>query len=351
MIKKEIMEYIKKNKIKKIYSERALETATIEILTSCNFKCIHCYNQDIEQRLLKFNDFKSIIDQLLKQGCKYITITGGEPLLHPDFEKIYHYCINKGLKISLFTNGYFIDKYLELFKEYAPKKIEISLYGANNKTYEDICKIKNGFNKVISNIKLLTSNKINLHLKTVIMEKNCKDFVKMEKLCSKMGLPFKFDLIILKSKNFSNNQSSNIINSKFTKFMNYIKDKKLNEWKTYPSRYKDKNKIDFLYKCYAGRKSIYIGSNCGARICNFAEFSEQNLKKISLSDAWKSFDKYMLLPDDKSSECYKCKYRSCCGNCPVSTYMNNKTDGKNILPVEQNCREAKFIYEAIKNDN
>ena len=172
----------------------------------------------------------------------------------------------------------------------------------------------------------------------------------MKELCNNRHIPFKFDLIILNSKKFTNNQKSNVLSDNYNDFMEKIKQEKLMAWKQYPFKNVKNKNMDLLYKCYAGRKSIFINSSAFARICNFAEFSEQNLIKTSIADAWKSFEKYLLLREDKHSKCYNCKYKYCCGNCPVSTYMDKRTDGKSILPVEQNCREAKYIYDSIAKD-
>lgn len=179
------------------------------------------------------------------------------------------------------------------------------------------------------------------------MKQNFDEFNGMKSICSSLQLPFKFDLIILKSKNFSNDQKQNLLTDNYDEFMNMIKQDKIDAWKQYPIKNKENKCLDLLYKCFAGRKSVFISSDACARICNFAEFSEKNLRNVSLKDAWESFDKYLTIKDDKSSKCYNCKYKFCCGNCPVSTYMDKRTDGKVILPVEQNCREAKFIYESI----
>ena len=183
------------------------------------------------------------------------------------------------------------------------------------------------------------------------MEQNFEEFDEMNLICEKLGLPFKFDAIILKSKNFSNDQSNNILNKNYFNFMEKIKEKNLQMWKTYPKSYEERNVNDYIYKCYAGKSSAFISSAGGVRICNFAEFSEQDLTKVSFKEAWNSFEKYLYIKEDKNCKCYNCKYKVCCSNCPVTTYMNFKTKGDIVLPVEQNCREAKFIYESISTDN
>lgn len=351
MINKNVINFLKQHKMNKTLSERKIKSATIELLTSCNFKCIHCYNQDLERKILDYNFFKTIVDQLISLGCKHITITGGEPLLHPNFSKIYLYLYEKNIKIDLFTNGFYIDKYIDMLRENKPQKIEISLYGTDNDTYKKICKIENGFDKVYNNILLLKKYDINLKLKTIVMEQNFFEFDEMTSLCNKLNIPFKFDTIILDSKNFTNNQSDNILNDNYFNFMNSVKNLKIDNWKKYPKDNSYNKNIDLLYKCYAGKSSLFITSDGYARICNFAKFSEKDLKTNSVLQAWESFNEFLTVKEDKSSKCYTCKYKYCCSNCPVSSYMKNHTNGKEKLPVEQNCREAKFIYESITKNN
>ena len=347
MINKNIYNYLKEQQINKAIQKRKIKSATFELLTACNFKCIHCYNQDLKVTYIDYDIFKNVINQLVKLGCEKITLTGGEPLLHPNFKDIYLYCIEKNLKVKLFINGYFIDKHIELLRDFNPQKIEISLYGVSNSTYKKICNVGDGFDKVINNIKLLKLNNIKLQIKTIVMEQNFNEFKEMTKLCQNLNLPFKFDTIILNSKNFTNNQSNNILNENYYNFMQMIKEFKIKNWEQYPLKKQANKTIDLIYKCYAGKQSLFISSNGFARICNFAEFSKKDLRKYSVFEAWQSFEEFLNVKEDKSSQCFNCKYKYCCSNCPVSSYMHNHTDGKSKLPVTQNCREAQFIYESI----
>lgn len=351
IISEKVRNYVKKNYMNNLIEDRTLRSAVIELLTNCNFKCVHCYNQDVDRKILDFDCFKTIIEQLKAMGCKKITLTGGEPLLHPNFREIFECCIDMGFQVDLFTNGYYIDKYINLLKSKSPRRIEISLYGTNDETYKKICKVNDGYTKVFSNLQLLKKEEINFSLKTIIMKSNFNEYEQMKIICEKLNVPFKFDVIILNSKNFTNSQDMNILGQEFNKFMEIVKRDKINNWNTYIQRYKERECCNLLYKCFAGRKSVFISSFGGIRICNFAKFSEKNINDMLLKEIWQSFDEFLSIKDDKNTECNKCKYRVCCSNCPVATYMAFQTDGKVILPIEQNCREAKYIYDSIKKNN
>ena len=75
----------------------------------------------------------------------YLLLTGGEPFLWPDFWELYMYLSKKGFLISINSNGSLIDEgVIEQLKERPPIRINITLYGASNATYEKLCKASNG---------------------------------------------------------------------------------------------------------------------------------------------------------------------------------------------------------------
>jgi MoaA/NifB/PqqE/SkfB family radical SAM enzyme len=86
-------------------------TGSIEITARCNLDCVHCYlvrsvNAEKSSGLeLTKEEFFRIVDEIVEQGCLWLLITGGEPLLRTDFESLYLYAKKKGLFVTLFTNA------------------------------------------------------------------------------------------------------------------------------------------------------------------------------------------------------------------------------------------------------
>jgi radical SAM protein with 4Fe4S-binding SPASM domain len=78
------------------------------ITRRCNLRCIHCYS-DSEPRgylgELDFREAKAVIDDLADFGVPAVLLSGGEPLTHPDFFSIARYATERGLRLTLSTNG------------------------------------------------------------------------------------------------------------------------------------------------------------------------------------------------------------------------------------------------------
>lgn len=87
---------------------------TLNITRRCNKDCTYCYlpKEDVN---LSFDKIKEIIEN---NKIELITLTGGEPLMHPEIEKILKYLATKNLKIRLFTNGILLKgKLLSVLKD------------------------------------------------------------------------------------------------------------------------------------------------------------------------------------------------------------------------------------------
>lgn len=84
----------------------------LHLLEGCNYKCKHCFAKFDSRKLLKFNEWKQIIDNCLSSSINIegFNLAGGEPLLHPDLQKIAAYIKSKNLFCSVITNGILIDE-------------------------------------------------------------------------------------------------------------------------------------------------------------------------------------------------------------------------------------------------
>lgn len=85
-----------------------LKDLCFEIIQTCPNRCKFCSsNSSIEKdKIISFDKFKETIEYFIKNGgIEEISISGGEPFLHPDLYKMVKYCKNKGIRTVIFTSG------------------------------------------------------------------------------------------------------------------------------------------------------------------------------------------------------------------------------------------------------
>src|ERR1700680_30168 len=81
----------------------------IEVTWRCNWRCVHCYQDDHYVEQFTIADLKSVFAQVSDCGAMHVIITGGEPLVRKDILEILDAARNQGLVVTLYTNGHRID--------------------------------------------------------------------------------------------------------------------------------------------------------------------------------------------------------------------------------------------------
>lgn len=125
----------------------------IYLTQACNLRCKHCFmlsgiKLDNE---LTAGQWKNVLKDFRSIGGEYVTFTGGEALMNPDFEDIVKYASSIGLSVTILSNGVlWTDKLIDDLYEYV-SEIQISLDGINEQANASV-RGKGVFDKVVENI-------------------------------------------------------------------------------------------------------------------------------------------------------------------------------------------------------
>jgi MoaA/NifB/PqqE/SkfB family radical SAM enzyme len=82
--------------------------AQIVVTRRCNLACAYCSEFDAVSEPVPLEDLKRRIDLLKRLGTSVITLSGGEPLLHPGIAEVIRYARRRGVFITAITNGYLL---------------------------------------------------------------------------------------------------------------------------------------------------------------------------------------------------------------------------------------------------
>src|SRR5687768_5378042 len=76
----------------------------------CNLSCTYCNEYDDHSAPVPTGDVLRRIDRLAALGTGIVTLSGGEPLLHPDLDDIIRRIRSHGAIATLITNGYLLGR-------------------------------------------------------------------------------------------------------------------------------------------------------------------------------------------------------------------------------------------------
>ena len=123
---------------------------TLEIINTCYQNCIHCSSSSCisDKTMLSLQMIENIVSQICKQpfDIKTLSISGGEPFLHPQFESIIALMDTNKICYNVYSCGIGRDKNpitkndFELLKKYKCNKLIFSCHGINEK-YNEIAQI------------------------------------------------------------------------------------------------------------------------------------------------------------------------------------------------------------------
>ena len=76
----------------------------------CNLACTYCNEFDDFSPPVDLQEMKKRLDILADMGTSIITISGGEPLLHPELDEIIRHIRKRGMIAGMITNGFLLTK-------------------------------------------------------------------------------------------------------------------------------------------------------------------------------------------------------------------------------------------------
>ena len=109
----------------------------IEITNFCNLDCSFCPQTKRQSEFMEIERFRKILDQI-KPYTDYIYFhVKGEPLLHPEIDKLLDISYEKGFKVNITTNGTLINRVKDkIIMKAALRQINFSLHSFDgNKDY------------------------------------------------------------------------------------------------------------------------------------------------------------------------------------------------------------------------
>ena len=92
---------------RRISSLRLLSEASLELTYKCNLDCFYCYNdREKSGKPLLLEHYRVLLEDLARMQTMFLMLTGGEPMVHPNFFEIGRIARDLGFVIRVRTNGH-----------------------------------------------------------------------------------------------------------------------------------------------------------------------------------------------------------------------------------------------------
>ena len=339
----------------------------MEITARCNNNCRHCYinlpagDVSAKQRELSLEEIAKISGEAVSLGSLWCLITGGEPLLRPDFDEIYLTLKRKGFLVSVFTNATLITKeHIGLFKKYPPRDIEVSVYGVTREIYEGVTRRPGSFESFIKGLSLLLENGIRVRFKAMALRSNLVEMPEIARFCRERTKDyFRFDPLLHLRFDGDPKRNEEIVSERLSP--QEIVDLERSDPERFGALEKGCDKLivpefahrtcNHLFHCGSGNGSFCVSYDGLFRLCPslWHPGCVYDLRKGNLKDAWHNFVPGVrgLTSDRKEflERCRTCSLINLCLWCPAHAHLETR---EMDAPVDYFCEIAHARAAALK---
>jgi len=336
-----------------LHGSRFPLAAEFELTERCNLNCVHCFiNQPAacaaaQQNELSTAQVKDILDQIAAAGCLHLLLTGGDPLLRPDFKEIYLYARQKGMLVMLFTNATMLTPSLiEALKQAPPILVEVSVYGATRESYEAVTRLPGSWQRFMNGIRMLKESGLPLALKSVVLSKNKAELGKIKKLAEDLGVSFRYDGSIFPRLDGSEAPYWDRLSIEEMLELDRSDPERMHAWTL---QYELSQNLalrsdKYIYSCGAGKRSFHIDSQGRLAMCMMARKPSYSILEMGFEKAWEELGKETQLERTLQLPCADCSASGICIQCPGWSQL---VHGDNESLVDFVCQLVKAREQAI----
>ena len=182
------------------YDEKVKRGESIAILQfqydyKCNFHCQHCCITGLraknKERYFTINDVKELSRQADEMGLAHIVITGGEPLVFPDFDDIVKAIDPQKFYITSDTNGWYLDaERANHLKSIGVDKIQLSFDSLSSSEHDDFRRKTGSHKRAVRAIDASLEAGLSFILATVVTKQRIrsKEFIEFLEFAKKKGI-------------------------------------------------------------------------------------------------------------------------------------------------------------------
>jgi len=155
----------------------------LDLTYRCNNTCRHCWlrlppSAPQGGQELTFDEIRRIVDEARRMGCQAWGISGGEPMLRPDFAEVFDYITRKSVHYTLNTNGTLITPEIARLLARRGRKM-VALYGATAEVHDHVTRNSGSFEATMRGVAYLKEAGAGFEVQIIPMRANYHQYAEM----------------------------------------------------------------------------------------------------------------------------------------------------------------------------
>ena len=318
---------------------------TLELTLRCNIRCTHCYNFDRDQPRpasggeLTMEEIRALMADLRRAGTLFLSLTGGEAMVHPRFWDIADEAASRGFALQVLSNGTLLTEeacdrlasYVNLWG------VGLSVYGATAGTHDSITQVSGSFERTMAGWRRLAARGVRVGLKFVLMKANASEASSMIAMAEGEGVDYSIDTTITGRYDGTSGSLATRVDAEALEALYAGPLKSL--IKPGPAE-----PTDDEFKCNCARGNAAVSSTGEVYPCIAAPLRAGSIREQSFVDIWNESPVFRWIRGLHVSDfktCAPCGLKPWCRRSPGPAYLLTG-DYTGVDPWT--CREAAIIH-------
>jgi len=335
---------------------------SFDLTYRCNNRCRHCWLRiapSAKERRdeLAFAEIEKIVNEARKMGCRKWKISGGEPMLRPDFPEIFDFLTQKAISYSLNTNGTLITPAIARLLTRKGVKM-VALYGATAAVHDKVTRTPGSFEAAMQGFAYLKEAGADFTVQVVPMRDNYHQFEDMVALALSLSPRYRIGASWLCLSAYGSKRRNAEIARQRLDPKDAVRldqpDPSLEEWLLGQEEQGCRIHAgdDHLYAgCISRRREFFIDPYGGLTGCELIKDPafRYDLRTGSFREAWETF--LPSLADwvqggaEYRENCGRCDLRNDCWWCGGAGYSEHGRHGAKVEYLCQVARENRTFKE------
>ena len=322
-----------------------LRSIHFDVASACNEHCVHCYIPDkCKTKIIETNLILRILEEARRLNAIHVTFSGGEPLLHKDFNDFLKRCRELDLSVNVLSNLTMLtDDHISEMVKNPLLSVQTSLYSMDPLAHDSITGLVGSFNKTVDGILRLIEAGIPVQISCPVMKQNKDSFIDVVVWAREHNVAVAVEPVIFASCDHSGGNLDNRIS---LDELDAVLDKEMSEG------------FARIIKEAASEKELLTGKDPVCSVCRYslcvsvegnvfpcAGWQSNvigNLNASTLKEVWEDSEKIRWLRGikrDSFSKCVSCENRGYCTVCMMAN-ANENPDGNPFFIDDFHCKVA-----------
>lgn len=291
----------------------------IDLTDACTERCVHCYVPKGQKDFLSVESVEKALAEFRAMNGLTVHLTGGEAMMHPDFEHICRKCVELNLNFIIFSNMTLCDdKRIAFLKEVEPQFINVSLYSMKPEEHDAITQLPGSWERTMDAILKCCEAGVACRIATPLLKENQDALPALRKFADEhhMHLVPAADIIAQ-----SDHGCGNLAHACSAKELLYVLKR---DYDLFDCCYDGKIPSGNSRVCNIGtRARLYLNAKGNYYPCDsMHEYVLGNVRENTVEEIWKG-EKLNYLRGLKNRDfgaCASCEKRPWCKVCPAANF-------------------------------